>query len=126
LAEAGGVGAEEGAPDGASFADRSVAGVAVAGAAVEATGIAGGVATAGVAAAAAAGATGVSFLGTLVAWLAPGVSAGDVLGVPLAPRLAAAPVEFCTRALVDAARGVAGVRALAALSGVGVAVCATA
>ena len=34
-----------------------------------------------------------------MAWLALGVSAGDVLGVPLAPRVVAVPVEFCTRAL---------------------------
>lgn len=76
-------------------------------AAVEAVGVTGGVATAGVAAAVAAAATCVSFLGTLVAGLAPGVSAGDVLGLPLAPRGTAVPAEFWTRALVDATRELA-------------------
>lgn len=65
----------------------------------EAADDAGGVATARVAVAGAvSAATGVSFLGTLVAWLALGVSAGDVLEVPLAPRVTAVPLEFWTRA----------------------------
>jgi hypothetical protein len=70
-----------------------------------------GVATAGVTAAAA---TGVSFLGTLVAWVVPVVSAGDVLGVPLATRLVAVPLEFCTRALAGGVCVLVCVRALAA------------
>lgn len=61
-----------------------------------------------------AAATGVSFLGTLVAWVVPVVSAGDVLGVPLAPRLVAAPLEFCTRALSGGTRVLVNARALTA------------
>lgn len=51
-----------------------------------------------------------------MAWLALGVSAGDVLGVPLAPREVAVPVEFCTRALTGGVRVLACPRAFAALA----------
>jgi hypothetical protein len=83
--------------DGAVEADAGVEAADSAAVDSEAVDDAGGVATAGVAGAAAA-ATGMSFLGTLVAWLALGVSAGDVLEVALAPRVTAVPLEFWTRA----------------------------
>jgi hypothetical protein len=85
--------------DGAVEADAGVEAADTAAVDCEAVDDAGGVATARVAVAgAASAATGVSFLGTLVAWLALGVSAGDVLEVPLAPRVTAVPLEFWTRA----------------------------
>ena len=103
----------------AAAAAGGAAGVVESGAAVVAGAAvnAGGVTTAGfTAAAVAAAATGVSFLGTLVAWLALGVSTGDVLGVPLAPREVAVPGEFCTRALTAGVRVLVCPRALAALA----------
>ena len=85
--------------DGAVEADAGVEAADSATVDSEAVDDAGGVATAGVAAAGAtAVATGVSFLGTLVAWLALGVSAGDVLDVSLAPRVTAVSLELWTRA----------------------------
>ena len=85
--------------DGAAEAGAGVEAADAAAVDCEAADDAGGVATARVAVAGAvSAATGVSFLGTLVAWLALGVSAGDVLEVPLAPRVTAVPLEFWTRA----------------------------
>lgn len=93
------MGGAVGAADGAGVAGAGVgAGAGIA---------AGGVATAGVTTAAdvAAGATCVSFLGTLVAGLVPGVSAGDVLEGLLVPRVVAEPMEFTARAVEGAACG---------------------
>ena len=52
-----------------------------------------------------------------MAWVVPVVSAGDVLEVPLAPRLVAVSLEFCMRALAGGVRVLACARALAAMAG---------